>query len=304
VLYVAARAVQTLVVLWLVGTLAFAALHVTGDPISLLIAEDATVAQRETLRLAYGLEQPIFVQYLLFLKNAVQGNLGQSFYSSRPAMQLLLERLPATLTLVVLALTLALATGIPLGVLSAANPDSSMDKIIQTSTTVLISAPTFWIGILLIHIFAVNLRILPSQGSGSIQHLILPAITLALPRAGAYCQILRVQLLEVLHQDFTRTARAKGVLERQVLYHHALRNALVPFVTVLGMQLAGLLSGAIITEGLFAYPGMNRIALEAMNRLDIPVILAFILLSAFLYAIINLITDLAYALIDPRVRYE
>jgi peptide/nickel transport system permease protein len=303
VLYVAARAVQTLVVLWLVGTLAFAALHVTGDPISLLIAEDATVSQRETLRMAYGLEQPIFVQYLLFLKNTAQGNLGQSFYSNRPAIQLLLERLPATLTLVLLSLTLALALGIPLGVLCAAQPNSRIDSIVQTSTTILISAPTFWIGILLIHVFAVNLQILPSQGSGTIQHLILPAITLALPRAAAYCQILRVQLLEVLHQDFIRTARAKGALENRVLYHHALRNALVPFVTVLGMQLAGLLSGAIITESLFAFPGMNRVALEAMNRLDIPVILAFILLSAFLYAIINLITDLAYALIDPRVRY-
>ncbi len=303
-LFVAARAVQTLVVLWLVGTLAFAALHLTGDPISLLIAEDATVAQRETLRQAYGLEQGIGVQYLLFLKNTVQGNLGLSFYSNRPAMQLLLERLPATLTLVLVSLTLALALGIPLGVICAAQPNSRIDAIVQTSTTILISAPTFWIGILLIHVFAVNLRMLPSQGSGTFQHLILPAITLALPRAAAYCQILRVQLLEVLHQDFIRTARAKGALEHRVLYHHALRNALVPFVTVLGMQLAGLLSGAIITEGLFAYPGMNRVALEAMNRLDTPVILAFILLSAFLYAIINLITDLAYVLIDPRVRYE
>ncbi len=291
-------------VLWLVGTIAFLALHVAGDPVSLLVSEDATPLERQTLRQAYGLEQPLLVQYFIFWKNAAQGELGNSFYSQQSAMHLLLERLPATLGLVLLGLTLGLLLGVPLGVLSAAKAGSSFDRILQGLCAVFISAPSFWIGIVLIHLFAVQWRLLPSQGSGTVWHLILPAVTLALPRAAVYVQILRLELLEVLSQDFIRTARAKGVLETRVLYHHALRNCFVPFVTVFGLQLSGLLSGAVITESLFAYPGMNRLALDAMNRLDIPVILAFVLLSAFLFASINFLTDLGYVLIDPRVRYE
>ncbi|MEY4530634.1 MAG: hypothetical protein RLZZ156_1355 [Deinococcota bacterium] len=299
-----ARVMQSLLVLWLVGTIAFAALHFAGDPIALLTAEDATPLERQELRQAYGLEQPVLMQYLIFLKNAVSGNLGNSFYSPRPAMHLLLERLPATLLLVFIGLSLAVCLGVPLGVYCAARVGSRFDSTVQTLSSLLLSAPTFWIGILLIQIFAVNWRVLPSQGSGTIAHLILPAITLALPRAAVYTQILRLQLLLVLSQDYIRTARAKGVLESRVLYSHALRNALIPFVTVFGMQLAGLLSGAVIVENLFAYPGMNRAALDAINRLDMPVILAFVLLSALVYGAVNLLTDISYGLIDPRVRYE
>jgi peptide/nickel transport system permease protein len=298
-----ARVMQSLLVLWLVSTIAFAALQLAGDPIALLTAEDATPLERESLRRAFGLEQPVFVQYLIFLKNAISGNLGNSFYSPHPAMQLLLERLPSTLLLVFFGLSIAVFIGIPLGIYGATRVGSKPDRVIQTLSSLLLSAPTFWIGILLIQLFAVNWRVLPSQGSGTISHLILPAITLALPRAAVYSQILRLQLLEVLGQDFIRTARAKGVFERRVIYHHALRNALIPFVTVLGMQLAGLLSGAVIVENLFAYPGMNRVALEAINRLDMPVILAFVLLSALVYGLVNLLTDISYGLIDPRVRY-
>ncbi len=289
--------------LWLVVSLTFVGLQLTGDPIGFLSAEDATPLERETLRRAYGLEQPFFGQYLLFLFNASQGNLGNSMYSARPAMQILLERLPATLQLVSLGLGLALLIGIPLGVWSATRVGSRWDTIILNLSSMILSAPTFWIGMLLIYVFAVQWRLLPSQGSGTIWHLILPSLTLALPRAAVYTQLLRLYLLEVLSQDFICTARAKGMLERQIVYHHALRNALVPFVTVLGLQFAGLLSGAVITESLFAYPGMNRVALDALTRLDTPVILSFVLLSAFFYASINLLTDVAYLLIDPRVRY-
>ena len=303
-LYLLKRAFQTLLVLFLVGTIAFAALHLAGDPVSLLVAEDATPIQREDLRRAYGLEQSVIAQYFIFLKKAAVGDLGNSFYSSRPAMPLLLERLPATLQLVSVGLGLALLLGVPLGISSAIRIGTAFDRQLQTITAILISAPTFWIGILLIQIFAVQWRVLPSQGSGTIAHLILPAMTLALPRAAVYTQMLRVLLLEVLSQDFIRTAHAKGVYGRRVVYNHALRNALVPFVTVLGLQFAGLLSGAVITESLFAYPGMNRVALEAIGRLDIPVILAFVLLSALIYASVNFLTDVAYVLIDPRVRYD
>ncbi len=288
----------------MVTSIAFIALHIVGDPISLLSAEDATNSERQALRQAYGLEQPLPVQYLIFLGKTIQGDFGRSFYSAQPAMKNLLERFPATLELVFTAIGFGLLIGIPIGVQNAAHVGSSFDKFCQFISSLFISAPTFWIGILLIYFFAVQWQLLPSQGSGSPAHLILPALTLALPRAAIYQKMIRNQLLEVLTQDSIRTARAKGVPEFKVLYKHALRNALIPFLTILGMQFAGLLSGAAITESLFAYPGMNRVALEALNRLDAPVILAFVLLSAFIYICINFITDALYVLIDPRVRYE
>lgn len=301
--FLLARVAQALIVLWLVGSLAFVALRLVGDPISLLVAEDATLLERQSLREAFGLDQPWWVQYALFLQNAATGNLGNSFYSARSAFGLLWERLPATLGLVALGLGLGLLLGVPLGVLAAVRVGSGLDRVAQHLAAVLVAAPTFWLGMILIQVFAVEWRILPSQGSGTFWHLLLPALTLALSRMGVYIQMVRLQLLEVLHLDFVRTARAKGLLENVVVYRHALRNALIPLVTVLGLQLSGLLSGAVVIESLFAYPGMNRVALEALNRLDMPVILAFVLLSAFVYSVVNLITDLLYVALDPRIVY-
>jgi peptide/nickel transport system permease protein len=291
------------VVLWLVGTLAFLALRLVGDPVALLVAEDATPLERQAIRTAFGLDAPLWVQYGRFLQNAITGNVGNSFYSPRSAFGLLWERLPATLGLVGLGLGLGLLFGVPLGVQAARKVGSSFDRFIQNCAAVLVAAPTFWLGMLLIHFFAVEWRVLPSQGSGTVWHLVLPALTLGLSRMGVYIQMVRLQLLEVLHVDFVRTARAKGLLESVVLYKHALRNALIPLVTVLGLQISGLLSGAVVIESLFAYPGMNRVALEALNRLDVPVILAFVLLSAGVYSLVNLLTDLVYVALDPRIVY-
>ncbi|MFN3266537.1 MAG: ABC transporter permease [Deinococcales bacterium] len=301
--FLLSRVVQSVVVLWLVGSLTFLALQVVGDPIALLVAEDATVQERQRLREAFGLDQPWWVQYWLFIQNAATGNLGNSFYSARSAFGLLLERLPATLSLVVLGLSLGLVFGVPLGVIAAVRVGSSFDRFIQHLSALLIAAPTFWLGMILIQLFAVEWRILPSQGSGTLWHLLLPALTLALSRMGVYIQMVRLQLLEVLGLDFVRTARAKGLRESVVVYRHALRNALIPLVTVLGLQVSGLLSGAVVIESLFAYPGMNRVALEALNRLDMPVILAFVLLSAFVYSVVHFVVDLMYVALDPRIVY-
>jgi peptide/nickel transport system permease protein len=301
--FLVSRVAQGLLVLWLVGSLAFVALRLVGDPISLLVAEDATPSERQIIRAAYGLDAPVWVQYVRFLQNAATGNLGNSFYSPRPAFGLLWERLPATLGLVGLGLGIGLLFGVPLGVLAARRAGSRFDVLVQHLAAILVAAPSFWLGMLLIQLFAVEWRLLPSQGSGTVWHLVLPALTLALSRLGVYIQMVRLQLLEVLHLDFVRTAKAKGLLEGVVVYRHALRNALIPLVTVLGLQVSGLLSGAVVIESLFAYPGMNRVALEALNRLDIPVILAFVLLSAFVYSLVNLLTDLVYVALDPRIVY-
>jgi peptide/nickel transport system permease protein len=294
---------QSLLVLWLVVSLTFVGLHMVGDPVSLLVAEDATPFERQTIRQAFGLDAPLWVQYTKFLQNAATGDLGNSFYIAKPAFGLLLERLPATLGLVGLGLGLGVLLGVPLGVLAATRTGSRFDGMVQHLAAFLVAAPSFWLGMLLIQIFAVEWRLLPSQGNGTVWHLLLPALTLALSRMGVYIQMVRSQLLEVLALDFVRTARAKGLLEVVVVYRHGLRNALIPLVTVLGLQLSGLLSGAVVIESLFAYPGMNRVALEALNRLDIPVILAFVLLSAFVYSLVNLLTDLVYVALDPRIAY-
>jgi peptide/nickel transport system permease protein len=302
--FVLTRVLQMLLVLWVVGTLAFIAVHLVGDPVTLLIPENALQAEQDSIRAELGLDRPLLERYALFVLNAFRGDLGQSFYTSKPAMLLLLERFPATLGLVLLALSIAIVVSVPLGVLSANRAGSSVDRAVMSFAAIASAAPTFWIGLLLIYIFVVQWRLLPSQGAGTAAHLVLPAVTMSLGRIASLTRFLRSNLLDVLSEDYMRTARAKGLSERIVLYKHALRNALTPLVTMIALQFSGLLTGAVITESLFAYPGMNRVALDALNRLDYPVMLAFILLSAIFLSTANLMADVIISRIDPRVRYE
>jgi peptide/nickel transport system permease protein len=302
--FVLTRVLQMLLVLWVVGTLAFIAVHLVGDPVELLIPENAIEAERVSIRAELGLDRPLLERYALFLANALRGDLGQSFYTNKPAVTLLLERFPATLGLVLLALSIAIAVSVPLGVSSASRAGSSFDRAVMSFAAVASAAPTFWTGLLLIYVFVVQWRLLPSQGAGTVAHLILPAVTMSLGRIASLTRFLRSSLLDVLSEDYMRTARAKGLSERVVVYKHALRNALTPLVTMIALQFSGLLTGAVIVESLFAYPGMNRIALDALNRLDYPVMLAFILLSAIFLSIANLAADVLISRIDPRVRYE
>jgi peptide/nickel transport system permease protein len=301
--HVLSRALQTLLTLWLVLTLAFVAVNLAGDPISLLVSDDASSVEREALRDSLGLNAPILERYGRFLWGAATLNLGSSFVFDQPALPLLLERASVTLTLVLAAVALALVVGVPLGVLAAVHRGSVLDRVILTSSALGVSAPTFFVGIVLIFVFAVQWRLLPSQGSSSFAHFILPAVTLSLGRIALFTRFVRAGLLEELPKDYVRSARAKGLFEGVVVYRHAFRNALLPLVTVLGLQLGGLFAGTVVTESIFALPGMNRVALEGLTRLDYPLILAFTLVSSVVIAGMSFVTDIVYGFVDPRVRY-
>jgi peptide/nickel transport system permease protein len=297
------RIAQALLTLWLILTLTFVGINLAGDPISLLVSDSATAQERLALEQSLGLNAAPLERYGRYLMAAATGNLGVSFVFDRPALPLLLERLPVTLLLVAVSLTLSLLLGVPLGVIAAARHGSSLERVILTGSAIAVSAPTFFIGIVLIFVFAVQWRVLPSQGASDWTHFILPTLTLSIPRIALFTRYIRAGLLEVLPEDFIRTARAKGLPMSAVLYGHGLRNALLPFITVLGLQLGGLLSGTVITETLFALPGINRLALEGLTRLDYPLILAYTLISSGTVLTLNLLTDALYGLVDPRVRY-
>ena len=301
--YFTVRFLQMLFAIWAVATLVFLFLQLTGDPMELLAPEDMTEAQVEELRRAYGLDRPIHVQYLVYMKNLLKGDLGISWTSGEPALPLLAQRFPATLKLVLAALFIAVALGLPAGVLAAIRADSLLDRALRFLSVIGISAPTFWIGIMLILVFSVTLGWLPSAGAHSWKHYILPAVTLSFYRIALFLRMIRSTMLDVLSQDYVRTARAKGLPERVVVYKHALRNALIPFVTLVGLQFGHLMAGAVVTEWIFAWPGMNRLALNALFTEDRPVILAFVVLTAVIFAAVNFVVDVLYGLIDPRVRY-
>lgn len=297
------RLLQAILAVWIVVTLVFVLLHVAGNPINVLAPEDMTQAQRAELERSLGLDQPFYVQYGRFLLSLSQGDLGISYFSRQPAMRLVLERFPTTLRLILVSLAMAMAIGVPLGIWAAVNAGGTVDSLLRFLSVIGISAPTFWVGILLILVFSVQLEWLPSSGNATWRHYLLPAFTLALYRIAFFTRMVRSSMLDVLSQDFVRTGRSKGLSERMVTYKHALRNALVPFVTIVGLQFGSLLSGAVVTETIFAWPGMNRLVLTAMYNLDYPIILSFAVVVAVLFAAINLIVDLLYGVIDPRVRY-
>ncbi len=298
------RFTSAVLVVWLVATIIFGLLEFSGNPLSLLISETATPDMIENTRHNLGLDKPLPLRYLKFLQNILQGDMGRSFYSGEPALNLLLSRLPATLALVSTAMLIAVFIGLPLGVLAATHQGRWQDKLVLSLSSFGVAAPTFFIGTLLIYFFAVRLRVLPSVGAGSLAHLVLPAITLAVGRIAMFARYIRTSLLEVLNQDFIRAARAKGLPERSIVYKHALRNALLPFITVAVLQFGGLLSGAVVTESLFAWPGMNRVALAGLQRLDYPIVLAFGFLVAVLFSALSFIADVLYGWVDPRVRFE
>ncbi|MDR9390684.1 MAG: ABC transporter permease [Trueperaceae bacterium] len=297
------RTAQALFTVWVVATLVFALLHVAGDPAQILAPPDMNQIQVAELREALGLDEPIWVQYGVFLGNLLQGDLGISYYNGRPALELVLERLPATFELVLSALAIALVVGVPLGILAALSAGSRLDRALRFISVIGISAPTFWIGIMLILVFSVEWGLLPSSGRGGPINLVLPAVTLSLFSLAFFLRIVRSSFLEVLTQDFVRTARAKGLPRGVVNVKHALRNALIPFVTIAGLQFGQLLTSSVVTETIFAWPGMNRLVLQAMYRLDYPIILAFAIVVAVTFATINLVVDVVYGFVDPRVRH-
>jgi len=304
--YAIERLLWVVVVLFCVSVIAFFLIRLRGDPIQILVAGEhslLTPEQVEMIRHHYGFDKPVWEQYIIFLRNATKGDFGTSFINGLPALDLVGQALPKTLQLAFVSLVVGTALGIPLGVTSALRRNSVIDLIITSSSTLGIAMPPFWFGIMLILLFACVLKLLPAYGSGTPYHLVLPSLALSLPNAATIARLSRSMLLEELGKDFVRTARAKGLAEWVVIYKHTLRNALIPVVTQLGMQLGWLLGGSVVIETVFGWPGLGRLMIEAIGYRDLQVIQAGLLFFSSSFVIINLLVDLSYGWLDPRIRY-
>ena len=282
----------------------FVAQRLSGDPVALLLPMDATEADFAAMREALGLDRPLPVQFAVFLKDALTGDFGHSYLWNMPAMDLVLERLPATLELALAGLVFALALAVPLGVLSAVHRGGWIDNAAKLFAMLGQAMPGFWVGLLLIVFVAVQLQWLPAYGRGTVGHLILPAIALGWYPVAAMTRTLRSSMLDILQSDFVRMERAIGLPERAIVWRFALRNAAVPLVTLIGVYFANMLGGAFVIEVVFAWPGVGRAVVEAVFARDFPVVQAGVILAAVIFVTVNLIVDLTYGLIDPRIRHE
>jgi len=297
------RLFSAAIVVFGVVTIVFALIHaVPGDPVEVMLGESAQAADREALRHELGLDRPVTVQWLDYLARLARADLGASLHSKRPIAEVLAERIPATVQLAAAALAVALAIAVPLGIMAALRRDTLLDQGAMGFALLGVSIPNFWMGPLLILVFSLWLGWLPVSGRDSPGSIILPALTLGTALAAILSRMIRAALLDVLHEDYIRTARAKGLGEFAVIVRHALPNIALPVVTVLGLQLGALLAGAVITETIFAWPGVGQLVVEAIQRRDYPVVQACVLLIALTYVAVNTLTDLAYAWMDPRVR--
>ncbi|HVR33086.1 MAG TPA: ABC transporter permease [Acidimicrobiia bacterium] len=296
------RALSGVLTIFLLVTFVFFMMRVVGDPVASLAPEDATQEQIDALRVRLGLDGPLIVQYRDYLLGILEGDLGRSYRSNRPAVALVLERLPATLELAAVALGLAVLVAIPVGVIAAVRPGSLIDAFSRVFAVLGQSLPVFWLAILLIIVFAVNLGWFPSTGRGGIEHLVLPGLALSVYSIPLTMRLTRSALMEELGKDYIRTGRAKGLREWEVVAKHGLRNSMIPVITVLALRVGTVITGAIILEEVFAYPGLGRLGVQALQTADFPVIQAFIVFIAAVTVSINLIVDILYTVVDPRVR--
>jgi peptide/nickel transport system permease protein len=286
-----------------VAVLVFSLIHlIPGDPVEVMLGEAAQPADLQALRHALGLDQALHIQFWRYLQGLAHLDFGNSLHSRRPVLDLLLERLPATLELTAAALLLAISVALPLGVIAALRKDSGWDRSAMAFAMLGVSVPSFWMGPVLILVFAVWLGWLPVSGRDGFSSLLLPALTLGLGMAAILARMVRSALLDTLNEDYIRTARAKGLPMRTVVWRHALRNALLPVITLLGLQLGALLGGTVITETVFAWPGIGLLVVESIQRRDYPVVQACVLFISIAYVLVNTLTDLVYAQVDPRVR--
>ncbi|PJM69895.1 ABC transporter permease [Achromobacter ruhlandii] len=318
--FIAQRLIQSVLVMLTVALIAFSMFRYVGDPIASMVGQDTTPEQRDQLREQLGLNDPFVVQYAHFVANAVRGDFGISYRHRRPVSELLEERLPATLELSFVSAVMALAVGIPMGIYTALKRHGVLSKTFMAISLAGISLPTFLIGILLILFFGVQLRWLPSFGRGDVVGLgwwttgfltksgllalIMPAITLALFQMTLIMRLVRAEMLEVLRADFIKFARARGLPERLINFRHALKNTMVPVITITGLQLGSIIAFAIITETVFQWPGMGLLFIQAISMVDIPVMAAYLVLIAFMFVVINLVVDLLYFAVDPRLRVQ
>ncbi len=329
--YIARRLLYTIPVLFGITLFTFAFLRVTGDPCTALLGEHYTPARCEEVRIRYGLDQPLHVQYARYVSKVVSGDLGRSIVTKRPVASELKDVFPATVELALAAMTIAVLVGIPLGVLAAARHNSALDLVSMVAALVGVSMPVFWLGLMLVYVFAFRLGLFPTSGRlstgvelrtitnlfvvdsfltgnwpalrNALHHLALPALALSSIPAAFIARITRSAMLDVLGQDYVRTARAKGLSERVVIGRHALANALLPVVTVIGLQTGFLLAGAVLTETIFAWPGMGRWVVHAIPANDVPVVQGGVLVFATVFVMANLVVDISYAWLDPRIRF-
>ena len=318
--FIVSRLLQSLAVMLAVSFLCFVLFNFVGDPVNNMVGQEATPAERAEMRVELGLEDSVGIQFLRFLVNAAHGNFGKSYRLARPVSDLIVERMPATLELVAVAALLALSMGIPLGVLTALRRNSVDSQAVMTFSLAGVAMPTFVIGILLIYVFAVWLGVLPSFGRGEtekiggwttglltasgLKAIVLPAFTLSLFQMTFVLRLVRSQMLEVLRTDYIKFARARGLTNRAVHFHHALKNTLLPVITVIGIQVGGLIAFSIITETVFQWPGMGQLFIQSVQFADIPVMAAYLVMVSLIFVTINFFVDLLYAAIDPRLRVD
>lgn len=318
--YLLSRSLQTVLTLFVMSVLVFAGLFLVGNPVDVLLSSTATPAERMQVIQAFGLDKSVWEQYWIFLTNALSGDLGNSFVFNQPALTLIMNRMPATLELAFVALAMALVIGIPLGVYAGLKPKGFVSKSIMTFSILGFSLPTFWIGLVMIMYFSVYLGWLPSSGRGDtvnvlgvplsmftldgLSHLLLPAFNLALFKISLVIRLTRAGVMETMQLDFVRFARAKGLPERRIVTVHVLKNTLIPLITVIGLELGSLIAFAVVTETIFAWPGMGKLIIDAIGVLDRPVILAYLMITVVMFSVINLLVDILYSIVDPRVRLE
>ena len=301
--YLIKRLWHTVFVIIGISVISFFFIHLSGDPVMLMLPGDASHQEIEDLREQLGFNDPIYVQYLRFAWQALRGEFGHSLYYKIPAMQLILERLPASLELALAAMLIALVVAVPVGVISAVRRGSLLDMGSMLGALFGLSMPHFWLGIMLILIFSVRLGWLPTSGRGTLAHLIMPSVALGLSLMAMFARLTRSVMLEVLNQDYIRTARSKGLKERIVISKHAFKNALIPIVTVAGMQFGFLLGGTVIIETVFAWPGVGRLVVQAIFNRDYPLVQAIVLVLAVIFVAVNFIVDMLYMYLDPQISY-
>ena len=308
--FVIRRILQSLVVVLVMSLVVFVGVHLVGDPVHILISDDMTQAEIDAFIQRLGLDRPVYEQYFHFLANAARGDLGNSFVFGEPALKLILQRMPATLELAFAAFILAIVFGIPLGMYAGLKPESPASRAIMAGSILGFSLPTFWVGLMLIMVFAVMLGWLPSTGRGDfmtwdgLRHLALPAFNLALFKMALVTRLARAGTREAALQDYVKFARAKGLSPSRVVLVHVLKNIMVPVVTVLGLELGGLIAFSVVTESVFAWPGMGKLLIDSIQRLDRPVIVAYLVITVLMFVVINLVVDLLYSALDPRVRLK
>lgn len=318
--FIIRRLMQSVLVVLIMSVIVFVGVHVVGDPVDMLINPEADQAEIERVIRSLGLDRPLHEQYWFFLMNALEGDLGKSFIFGEPALKLIVQRIPATFELAFCALLMAIVIGIPLGVYAGLKPESKASKTIMAGSILGFSLPTFWVGLMMIMVFAVMLGWLPSTGRGEtvplfglqvsfltmdgLAHLFMPALNLALFKISLVIRLSRAGTREVALQDYIKFARAKGISQGRIIFVHLMKNILIPVVTVLGLEFGGLIAFSVVTETVFAWPGMGKLIIDSLHNLDRPVIVAYLMVIVLIFVIINLLVDIMYSILDPRVRLQ